>query len=133
MIETLDLKHTYSYIEGLEVSETDGGYSLSSCINYENRFDKPFQMDAVEFDVVPDTERNVAYGLHIYLVKETQKMEYRLFRRIADEDGYNYDYIESTKNLRLMKNILSVSVSPNGERIAKFFNHTKKEVESNET
>lgn len=104
MIKTIDLHpRRYSYIEGLKVTENENRYTLSSCLNYEVGFDEPFQMDVVEFDVMPDLERDVAYGLHIYLVKETRKMEYKLFRRIADQDGYNYDFIESNEDFLLMK------------------------------
>ncbi|MGF7533621.1 hypothetical protein AAGG74_07750 [Bacillus mexicanus] len=129
MINVFDMHpHAYSYIEGLEVTERGDSFALSACANYENGFDEPFQMKDIEFDVVPDTERPVVYGLHIVLIKETQKMEYKLFRRIADEDGYNYDYIDSTE-YRLMKNILSVTVYPNGETAGTFFKHQKKELE----
>ncbi|MBL3648446.1 hypothetical protein [Bacillus sp. RHFS10] len=126
MIKTIDLHpRRYSYIEGLKVTENENGYTLSSCLNFEVGFDEPFQMDVVEFDVMPDSERDVAYGLHIYLVKETRKMEYKLFRRLADQDGYNYDFIESNEDFLLMKNILSVTIYPNGEKEATFYNHQK--------
>jgi len=115
-----------SYIEGLEMTETIEGISLSACNYHESKFEKVFSMDTVEFDIKTESERDVGYGLHIVYVKATGTMEYKLFRMVADQDGYFCDYIDDIEYM-LMKPILRVSVSPDGTRSGEFYLHPKGE------
>ncbi|CAI6249676.1 hypothetical protein M1D45_06700 [Bacillus sp. SA116] len=119
-------KNRWSYIEGLQMIETDTGLSFTACNYTESKFDKVFNMEPVEFDILTESDRNVGYGLHIVCVKAKGVMEYKLFRMVADADGYFFDYVDSTEYM-LMKQILRLSVSPDGERTGEFYLYPKGE------
>ncbi|MCY9367674.1 hypothetical protein P9152_00850 [Bacillus subtilis] len=119
-------KNRWSYIEGLQMVETETGLSFTACNYTESKFDKAFNMEPVEFDILTESDRNVGYGLHMVYAKAKGVMEYKLFRMVADADGYFFDYVDSTEYM-LMKQILRLSVSPDGERTGEFYLYPKGE------
>ena len=116
----------YSYIEGLSLMQTETGIHLSPCSYYEGRLQNTFSMEEVDFNIISDSANTIGYGLHIVYVKATGTMEYKLFRMIADQDGYFCDYVDSTE-YKLMKQILHISVSTDGERTGEFYLYPKGE------
>ncbi|MGG0941988.1 hypothetical protein ABE143_06840 [Bacillus subtilis] len=128
MIETETRRESpFAYIEGVEISETETGFSLTGCTLKHPEFkEQIFQMEPVEFDVVVHDSRNVFYSLNIVYVKETKTVEYKLFRFIADSDGYHPTYIDSTEYM-LMYSVFDCTITPSGEITGTFHVYPKGE------
>ncbi|WP_144453566.1 hypothetical protein [Bacillus subtilis] len=128
MIQTLNgFKSPNAYVDGLEMSETGTGFSFSRCTFKHPEFEEQvFQMEPVEFDVVVHDSRNVFYSLNIVYVKETKTVEYKLFRFIADSDGYHPTYIDSTEYM-LMYSVFDCTITPSGEITGTFHVYPKGE------
>jgi hypothetical protein len=116
MIETKELHLGAFYADGIEMTETETGISLTGCVVEDPEWEgKIFHVDPIDFDVISEPDRIVGYGVYIVHNNTTKEMEYSVIRGVADDDGYyiNFDY---RPGYIVRFTILDFEVTPDGER-----------------
>ncbi|MEK4378907.1 hypothetical protein [Bacillus sp. FSL R5-0434] len=114
----------YSWFHAVTITQTETGIEISEGVLRHG--EDVYPLEAISFDLTPDTNYNVQYDLYLLLNSELNTASYQLHKAYLDGESFcNYEGDE-----RLIHTVMSITVSPTGERSGSMLICEKKENEN---